>query len=77
MAVKDNLVDAVWGVEKPARPNEKVQVLPLQHAGKSFSAKIEALKKELDKKKSAGFVVCMPHNIPERIPCADSYLSYA
>ena len=59
IAVRENIVDAVWGAEKPARPNEKVQVLPLKYCGKNFNEKIEDLRKELEKKKSAGFVVSM------------------
>lgn len=59
IAVKENLVDSVWGQDKPARPNEKANVLSMEYAGKKFTEKIEDLKKELDKKKSAGFVVSM------------------
>lgn len=59
IAVRENLVDAVWASDKPARPNEKVRVLGLEQAGKKFEEKIEDLRKELDKKKSAGFVVSM------------------
>ena len=58
VAVKDNLVDAVWGKDKPPRPNEKVKVLANTYAGKGFQEKIEELRKDLDKRKSAGFVVC-------------------
>lgn len=58
MAVRENLVDAIWGKEKPARPNEPVKALSEHFAGKIWQAKIDELRKELDKKKSAGFVVC-------------------
>ena len=58
-AVDENLVDLVWGAERPARPSEKVIVQPDKYAGKSFSDKIDDLRKELDKKKSLGFVVSM------------------
>lgn len=59
MAVNDNLVDLVWGKDKPARPNEKVQVLAQEFAGKSFQEKIGDLRKEIEKKKSGGLIVCM------------------
>lgn len=58
MAVKDNLVDLVWGKDKPARPNEPVTVLDLKYAGKEISKKIEEVQKELEKKKCAGIIIC-------------------
>lgn len=58
-AVDDNLVDLVWGKERPARPSENVIVQPMEYSGKSFEDKIEDLRKELEKKKSLGFVVSM------------------
>ncbi|KAL8901228.1 MAG: hypothetical protein Q9192_000652 [Flavoplaca navasiana] len=57
LGVKANLVDLVWGNERPPRPNEKVSVLDIEFAGKKFAEKIEDLRKELDKKKSAGLIV--------------------
>lgn len=59
VAVAENLIDKVWAKEKPARPNEPVRVLGLEYAGKKYQEKIEELRKELDKKKAAGFVVSM------------------
>jgi Xaa-Pro aminopeptidase len=58
-AIDENLVDLVWGENRPARPSEKVIVQPEKYSGKSFEDKIEDLRKELDKKKSLGFVVSM------------------
>ena len=58
LGVKANLVDLVWANERPPRPNEKVSVLDVEFAGKKFAEKIEDLRKELDKKKSAGLIVC-------------------
>lgn len=58
LGVKSNLVDLVWGDHRPARPHEKVSVLDIKFAGKKFEEKIEDLRKELDKKKSAGLIVC-------------------
>lgn len=59
VAIAENLVDQVWSKQKPSRPNEPVKVLGLEHAGKKFQEKIEELRKDLDKKKAAGFVVSM------------------
>jgi Xaa-Pro aminopeptidase len=58
-AVDENLIDAVWGESRPPRPSEKVTVQPIEYSGKSFADKIEDLRKELEKKKSLGFVVSM------------------
>lgn len=57
-AVDENLVDAVWS-DRPSRPSEKVIVQPLDFSGKSFDDKIADLRKELEKRKSLGFVVSM------------------
>lgn len=54
-----NLVDEIWGSERPERPNNPVMVLPVEYAGQPFQEKIEAVRKELEKKKSPGFVVSM------------------
>ena len=58
-AVDENLVDLVWASERPARPSEKVIVQPMEYSGKAFDEKVEDLRKELEKKKSLGFVVSM------------------
>jgi len=58
-AVNENLVDLVWAEERPPRPSEKVRVQPLKYTGKSFEDKIEDIRKELEKKKSLGFVASM------------------
>lgn len=58
-AVDQNLIDLVWGSERPSRPSEKVSVQPVKYSGKSFEDKLEELRKELEKRKSLGFVVSM------------------
>lgn len=57
--MKDNLVDIVWGSDKPSRPSKSVRMLSDEFAGKRYQDKIEELRKELDKRKSAGFVISM------------------
>ena len=54
-----NLVDHVWGDSRPSRPKEKIRTLPLEFSGKCFEEKIDDLRKELEKKKSAGLIICM------------------
>lgn len=51
-------MDLVWGQSKPSRPNEKVKVLDIKFAGKNFQDKLEDLRKELEKKRVAGLVIC-------------------
>jgi Xaa-Pro aminopeptidase len=59
VGVRENLVDLVWGKDRPARPSEKVRVHPEKYAGKPFLEKIADLRKELQQKKKAGFIICM------------------
>ena len=84
VAIEDNLVDAIWGEHRPAKPAEPVKVLPVQFAGKDVKAKLEELRKELDKKKSSGFVVSMLDEIAwlfnlrgNDIPYNPVFFSYA
>jgi hypothetical protein len=58
VGVSENLVDLVWGKERPARPSEKVRVHPEKYAGKPFQEKVAELRKELESKKKAGFIIC-------------------
>ncbi|KAK8221205.1 putative Xaa-Pro aminopeptidase P [Phyllosticta capitalensis] len=83
-AVRENLIDLVWGREKPARPNEKVKIHPYEYAGKNFSEKLTELREELAKRKSAGFVVSMLDEIAwlynlrgNDIPYNPVFFSYA
>jgi len=59
VGLSKNLVDETWGTERPARPNNPVIVLPVQYAGQPFQEKINAVRRELEKRKSPGFVVSM------------------
>lgn len=59
VGIQQNLVDLVWGKDRPAAPRELVKVHPLKYAGKSFQEKIGDLRKELENKKKAGFVICI------------------
>ena len=58
-AVSQNLIDPIWGADRPARSNNPVILLAQKYAGKETSAKLADLRKELDKKKAAAFVLSM------------------
>jgi Xaa-Pro aminopeptidase len=53
-----NLVGEIWA-ERPAQPNEKVKVQPLEFSGKAIKEKFEDVRRELEKKKSAGLIISM------------------
>lgn len=59
VAVLTNLVDTVWAAERPAHPTEPVVLLAEAFAGKDTKSKLAELRKELDKKSAAGFVVSL------------------
>ncbi len=83
-AVEENLIDAVWSSKRPAAPNQPVIALDNIYAGKSVKTKLEELRKELEKKKSSGFVVSMLDEIAwlfnlrgNDIPYNPVFFSYA
>ncbi|KAH6671634.1 metallopeptidase family M24 [Plectosphaerella plurivora] len=59
VAIKQNLVDSVWGKERPSRPMNSVTVHLDKYAGKGVSAKLAELRQELEKKNASGMVVSM------------------
>ncbi|KAI0181052.1 aminopeptidase-like protein [Hypoxylon sp. FL1284] len=82
--VEVNLVDQVWGEDRPSQPNEPIIVLGDKFAGKDVKTKLADLRKELEKKKSLGFVVSMLDEIAwlfnlrgNDIPYNPVFLSYA
>ena len=56
---KVNLIDQIWGTDRPSRPKEKIKVLAEKYSGKVFQSKLKELRKELDKKKAAGIIISM------------------
>jgi Xaa-Pro aminopeptidase len=83
-AVTDNLIDLVWDKERPARPTEPIALLAEKYSGKDTSSKLTELRKELEKKKSKGFVVSMLDEIAwlfnlrgNDIPYNPVFFSYA
>jgi len=84
VAIEENLVDIVWGKGRPPRPNEPVKELGQQFAGKDVKTKLEELQKDLEKKKSSGFIVSMLDEIAwlfnlrgNDIPYNPVFFSYA
>lgn len=84
MAIEENLVDQIWGTGRPPRPSEPVKVLAKQFAGKDVKTKLDELRKDLEKKKSSGFVVSMLDEIAwlfnmrgNDIPYNPVFFSYA
>ncbi|KAJ5735681.1 uncharacterized protein N7483_000806 [Penicillium malachiteum] len=59
VGIQQNLVDLIWGKDRPSRPSEKVRAHPVKYAGKTFQDKIADLRKDLESKKKAGFVISM------------------
>lgn len=57
VAVSDNLVDAVWGNDRPARASNPVFTLPVKWTGKPVSAKLEDAVKFVESKKCMALVV--------------------
>ena len=57
--IDENLVDIVWGADRPPRPKNEVFVLAEKYSGKNFQSKLEDLRKELNKKKAAGIIISM------------------
>jgi Xaa-Pro aminopeptidase len=84
VAIDENLVDSIWGADRPPRPNELVIVLGQQYAGRDVKSKLEDLRKDLEKKKSSGFIVSMLDEIAwlfnlrgNDIPYNPVFFSYA
>lgn len=59
VAVTDNLVDQVWGGERPATPGHTIFIQPEQYAGKSVRDKLSELQELISKKKVHGILVTM------------------
>lgn len=84
MAIEENLVDIIWGKDRPSKPSEPVKVLANDFAGKDVKTKLEELRKELEKKNSSGFIVSMLDEIAwlfnlrgNDIPYNPVFFSYA
>ncbi|KAF7561901.1 hypothetical protein G7046_g2238 [Stylonectria norvegica] len=84
LPIDDNLVDLVWGDQRPARPREAVIIHLDKFAGKSAATKLAELRLELEKKHSPGLLVSMLDEIAwlfnlrgSDIPFNPVFFSYA
>ncbi|CAI7571878.1 unnamed protein product [Penicillium manginii] len=84
VGIQQNLVDLVWGKNRPARPSEQVRAHPIKYAGRPFQDKIAELRKELETKKKAGFIISVLDEIAwlfnlrgNDIPYNPVFFSYA
>lgn len=82
--IQENLVDLVWGNDRPARPSQPVLIQPDELAGETVKNKLTKLRQELEKKHSQGFVVSMLDEIAwlfnlrgSDIPYNPVFFSYA
>ena len=62
-AVPGNLVDKIWGKERPPQPKGLVLAHPLKYAGKSADEKIAEVQKQLKAAKHDAVVLTLPDSI--------------
>lgn len=58
-ALEQNLVDLVWGQDRPERPVNPVMHLPEKFAGKDVNTKLTELRRQMKQRDSAALVVSM------------------
>ncbi|TFY78231.1 hypothetical protein EWM64_g5781 [Hericium alpestre] len=56
---EENLVDKVWGADRPARPTNVVFPLDVKYSGQSHADKLAKLREELHRKNAGAMVVTM------------------
>jgi len=61
--VRSNLVDSIWGKERPRPPLEPVSVQPQKLAGRSAEDKISAIQKKLKEDGEQAVVLTLPDSI--------------
>ena len=57
VAIEENLIDEIWGSDRPSRSKAPVTVLPIEYSGKTSQDKIKELKAGLRKSNAHGLVV--------------------
>lgn len=57
VGLDDNLIDQVWGNDKPSRSQAEAFVYPIEYSGKDFNEKIDDLRKVIKREDGQGFVV--------------------
>jgi len=59
MPLQRNLIDSIWGEDRPSKPTGVVKVLPTTYAGKKFEDKLKELREQIEKEKASGIVISM------------------
>lgn len=54
----DNLIDPIWGIDRPPLPKSPFRVHPLEYAGMSVADKVKDIRKEMETKKATLAVFC-------------------
>ncbi|KAM3434576.1 hypothetical protein NHJ13734_005919 [Beauveria thailandica] len=57
VAITENLIDRIWGNERPTTPTNKVFIHADKYAGKTVKDKLAELREEITKKKAIGLYV--------------------
>jgi Xaa-Pro aminopeptidase len=53
-----NLIDPIWGTDRPPVPKSPFRVHPIEYAGMSVAAKVQEIRKEMEPKKATLAVFC-------------------
>ncbi|KAJ8508751.1 hypothetical protein ONZ45_g8992 [Pleurotus djamor] len=59
VSLETNIVDTVWGNDRPQRPSNTILHLDVKYAGEDHTEKLKRLRELVEKKKCKGFVVTM------------------
>jgi Xaa-Pro aminopeptidase len=54
----ENLIDPIWGLERPPIPHNRFRVHPLEYAGISVVEKVKKIREEMESKKATMAVFC-------------------
>ncbi|KAJ1742907.1 hypothetical protein LPJ68_001502 [Coemansia sp. RSA 1086] len=57
VAIEDNLVDIVWGKDRPERPKNTVFIHDIKYAGESHDSKVARVREFIEKENASGLVV--------------------
>ncbi|XP_033098855.1 xaa-Pro aminopeptidase 1-like [Anneissia japonica] len=57
VAIETNLIDVVWGDERPAAPQDEVFIQEFQYAGKTWQDKIYQVRKKMEAKQADNLVI--------------------
>ena len=55
----ENPIDAAWGADRPPRPANALEIMPVEKAGQSWQDKLAACRAEITKKGCLGLIITM------------------